>query len=98
MRSPGNIPGSDFSDDLWFRTEKCRRRRMLTCIRSIGRVWRENAGSFLVLPRDVFVLLLIEGLGTLGSRIGSAGRYQMMLNEYSMGEIEARYGDTFRSG
>ncbi|KAL3893410.1 MAG: hypothetical protein SGPRY_014251, partial [Prymnesium sp.] len=38
---------------------------------------------------DIFILLLIESLGTLGSRLGGAGQYQLMLNEYAMGELEA---------
>jgi hypothetical protein len=54
----------------------------------LGR-WRENLSTFATLPRDIYYLLLLECLRSLSSRMGGAGRYPMMLNEYGMSEVEA---------
>ncbi|KAL1504512.1 hypothetical protein AB1Y20_010914 [Prymnesium parvum] len=51
--------------------------------------WQRNAAELLQMPRDLRLLLLVEALGALGGRLGEAGRYQLMLNEYAMEETEA---------
>ena len=58
-------------------------------IRRAAERWRKNAASLMGMPPDLFILLALECLGALGAQLAGAGRYQLMLNEYDMDEIEA---------
>ena len=51
-------------------------------------LWRESIERFLTLPRACFIILLIELLSTLHTKMADSVLYQFLLNEFDMTEFE----------